>query len=90
MNLENFYSLNYAWLILAVLIFLALVVLKIRAPYGRHANEKWGKMIANHWGWVLDGTACIYNFSYSNFYGATRKRLADLAPGRTLDIALFQ
>lgn len=43
----------WAWMAVGVLTLLVLVVTKIRAPYGRHANEKWGKMIANKWGWVL-------------------------------------
>ena len=51
MNLESFTLLNYAWIGIAVITFLSLVIFKIRAPYGRHATDKWGKMISNHWGW---------------------------------------
>jgi len=51
MKIENFYLLNYAWIGIALITFLLLVILKIRAPYGRHTSRKWGKMISNHWGW---------------------------------------
>lgn len=51
MNMENFTLLNYCWIGIAVITFLALVLFRIRAPYGRHTNEKWGKMIPNHLGW---------------------------------------
>lgn len=40
-----------AWIIIAILIFP--VLLKITAPYGRHAEGKWGLMIDNKLGWVL-------------------------------------
>jgi hypothetical protein len=43
----------WAWMAVGVITLLVLVLTKIRAPYGRHANEKWGKMIPNKWGWVL-------------------------------------
>ncbi len=51
MNLEHFAQLNYIWIAIAILSLVSLVVFNIRAPYGRHANKKWGKMISNHWGW---------------------------------------
>lgn len=44
---------NYVWIAVAVITFLTLVFTKIRAPYGRHSSTKWGKMIANHWGWFF-------------------------------------
>lgn len=37
----------------AVITLISLVVLKVRAPYGRHSNDQWGKMISNKWGWVI-------------------------------------
>lgn len=51
MTFFQFEILNYIWIGIAAATFLILVFTKIRAPYGRHSNEKWGKMIANHWGW---------------------------------------
>src|SRR5580704_3991857 len=41
----------YAWIVLAVIIFFLL--LRITAPYGRHASEKWGPAISNRFGWAI-------------------------------------
>lgn len=43
----------WGWIAIAVITLISLVFLKIRAPYGRHANDKWGKMMDNRWGWFL-------------------------------------
>lgn len=43
----------YGWMGVGIITLTALVVFKIRAPYGRHANDKWGKMIDNKWGWII-------------------------------------
>lgn len=32
---------------------LALLLFKLRAPYGRHSRKGWGKMIPNKWGWFI-------------------------------------
>jgi len=41
----------YIWIGIAIAIFFLL--LKIAAPYGRHASAKWGPQIDNHYGWFL-------------------------------------
>ncbi len=41
----------YTWIGIAVAVFFLL--LKIAAPYGRHATSKWGPQIANHYGWFF-------------------------------------
>lgn len=41
----------YTWIGIAVAVFFLL--LKIAAPYGRHASTKWGPQIDNHYGWFL-------------------------------------
>ncbi len=46
-----FFILTWSWIAVAVITFLSLIVTKIRAPYGRHTREGWGKLIANKWGW---------------------------------------
>lgn len=47
-----FYNFVWAWTILGVIVFL--VNLQIKAPYGRHTNNSWGKkMIDNRLGWIL-------------------------------------
>ena len=49
----SFIALNYFWIGIALVIFIVLVLFKIRAPYGRHASLKWGAVMDNKWGWVL-------------------------------------
>jgi len=41
----------YSWIIVAVIVFF--VLLKITAPYGRHASSKWGPFVSNKWGWMI-------------------------------------
>jgi 3-oxo-5-alpha-steroid 4-dehydrogenase 1 len=40
-----------AWIGVAVMVFL--ILLKVAAPYGRHASEKWGVTISNKLGWMI-------------------------------------
>lgn len=49
----SFSVINYSWIAVAVITLIVLVVTKIRAPYGRHTTDKWGKMIDNKWGWFF-------------------------------------
>ena len=49
----SFDFLNYIWISVAVMTFLALVLFKIKAPYGRHSSQQWGPMISNKWGWFI-------------------------------------
>jgi hypothetical protein len=42
---------TWIWIGVAVVTFISLITLKVRAPYGRHSRQGWGKMIDNHWGW---------------------------------------
>ena len=48
-----FELINYVWISIAVITFLLLVIFKIKAPYGRHSNNKWGAVISNKWGWFI-------------------------------------
>lgn len=41
----------YIWISIAIAVFFLL--LKIVAPYGRHASGKWGPQVDNHYGWLL-------------------------------------
>lgn len=41
----------WGWISIGLVTFLALVMFKIRAPYGRHTRPGWGKLIDNHRGW---------------------------------------
>lgn len=49
----DFKTINYLWIGVAIVTFLALVLFKVKAPYGRHSNEQWGPMISNKWGWFF-------------------------------------
>ncbi len=40
-----------AWIILAVVLFP--ILMRIKAPYGRHENNKWGPVIDNRLGWFI-------------------------------------
>jgi len=48
-----FELINFIWIVIAVITFMVLVIFKIKAPYGRHSNNKWGFMISNKWGWFV-------------------------------------
>ena len=48
----SFYKqLIYSWIALAIVIFL--ILMRITAPYGRHASSKWGPAINNNFGWAI-------------------------------------
>ena len=47
----GFNNFNYIWIAIAIVTFLTLISFNIKAPYGRHSNNKWGAMISNKWGW---------------------------------------
>ncbi len=46
-----FYLTNWVWIGVALVTFLSLVIFNIKAPYGRHTQKGWGKLIPNHLGW---------------------------------------
>jgi protein-S-isoprenylcysteine O-methyltransferase Ste14 len=47
----TFHNLVWGWIILAGVMFM--VLLFVKAPYGRHSSPKWGITIPNRLGWVL-------------------------------------
>ncbi|NNE27826.1 MAG: DUF1295 domain-containing protein [Saprospiraceae bacterium] len=51
MQKSTFEYLVYAWILLGILTFIFLILKKVRAPYGRHSNERWGPTMDNKWGW---------------------------------------
>jgi 3-oxo-5-alpha-steroid 4-dehydrogenase 1 len=51
MTYQIFQNLIYGWMALGAVTFCTL--LRITAPYGRHANAKWGLQINNRLGWIL-------------------------------------
>lgn len=48
---SSYQLIMYTWIAVAVIIFFLL--LKVTAPYGRHASDKWGPQISNNIGWLL-------------------------------------
>ena len=54
----------WAWLILAVPVFL--ILLKVKVPFGRHASDEWGLGIPNKWGWFVMELPAL--FLVSGFY----------------------
>lgn len=52
---ESFYWVAfYVFLGAPFLVFLLIVVLKVKAPYGRFTSNAWGKgMMSSHWAWIL-------------------------------------
>ena len=51
MNYETYKQIIYVWMAIGMAVFFLL--LKVTAPYGRHASSKWGPQISNKIGWVL-------------------------------------
>lgn len=47
----DYQTLLLVWMGIAVIVFL--VLLHIKAPYGRHTTRNWGPMIDNHIGWII-------------------------------------
>ena len=46
-----YFPLLWIWTVLAIPVFLLL--LKVKAPFGRHSTTKWGPSISNKWAWFL-------------------------------------
>jgi hypothetical protein len=51
MDRDSFYLLLWGWAILGLLVFILLLFVK--APYGRHSRRDWGPVIPNRLGWFL-------------------------------------
>ncbi|MCB0706068.1 MAG: DUF1295 domain-containing protein [Saprospiraceae bacterium] len=61
------------WIGIGLITLLSLTVLKIRAPYGRHANDKWGKTISNRWGWFIMELPALLLFPLLVIFGPAEK-----------------
>lgn len=48
---SSYQTIIYVWIGLAIAVFFLL--LRITAPYGRHASAKWGPQVSNNFGWFL-------------------------------------
>jgi len=71
MNLETFKLISYIWIGVGAITFIILVFTNIRAPYGRHATDKWGVMIDNKWGWFWMEMPALLLFPLLAIFGPT-------------------
>ena len=60
MTITTFKLFCYAWIGIALAVFIVLMF--IRAPYGRHTSAKWGPSISNAWGWFLMELPALLTF----------------------------
>lgn len=76
MTIATFNLLVLIWIGFALLLFP--VILKISAPYGRHARTTWGPMINNRIGWFIMEAPALVVFTYLVFTGAGFKQIVIL------------
>lgn len=62
MTTAAFESFVWAWIAIALMVFL--VLLYIPAPYGRHTKKNWGPMIPNRIGWFFMELPALVVFAY--------------------------
>ena len=67
MSEDTFQIIVLAWIGLAVLVFFLL--LKVTAPYGRHAKGNWGPTVNNKLGWMIYELPSLLLISYFIFTG---------------------
>lgn len=67
MSHSTFYLLVYIWIAIAVIIFP--IVLRIKAPYGRHTTRKWGFLINNKLGWIIMESPALLVFAGFFLFG---------------------
>ena len=72
-EIDDFELINYIWIGLAITVFLALVIFKIKTPYGRHTNKNWGPMISNKWGWFIMEFPALIIMPLITLIGPTEK-----------------
>jgi len=61
------------WIWIAIPILLFPLLLKVRAPYGRHTSTGWGPMIDNHWGWFWMEVPALLTFPLLAIFGPEEK-----------------
>jgi 3-oxo-5-alpha-steroid 4-dehydrogenase 1 len=72
-NKETFNILVWCWTILAILLFV--ILLFVKAPYGRHSSGKWGLSISNRWGWFLMEIPSLSIFLFFLLHGDGAKNM---------------
>ena len=66
-----FEILLYSWIVIPISIFP--ILLKVRAPYGRHTTSGWGPSIDNHWGWFIMEIPALLTFPILASFGPEEK-----------------
>jgi isoprenylcysteine carboxyl methyltransferase (ICMT) family protein YpbQ len=66
-----FENILYSWIAIPIILFP--ILLKVRAPYGRHTKSGWGPMIDNHWGWFWMEVPALLTFPLLATFGPTEK-----------------
>ena len=74
MNYETYKLFIYGWMAIGAAVFFLL--LKVTAPYGRHASSKWGPQINNNLGWILmEAPVMVLLMYYVISYAANQKMI---------------
>lgn len=71
----SFNTINYIWILVAVSTFIILISFNIKAPYGRHSSNSWGRMIANKWGWFFMELPAFLLMPIVSITGPSEKKL---------------
>ena len=71
MTLQTLNTLSYVWIGVAIITFL--ILLRVTQPYGRHVTNKWGPMIGNKLGWIIQETPSMIFLSIFFFTGSGTK-----------------
>ncbi len=66
MNYETYRVIIFVWMGFGLATFILL--LNIKAPYGRHVTAGWGLQIGNNLGWVLMETPAIISLGYFGWH----------------------
>ena len=75
-SLKTLNIITCIWIAAGIITFPLL--LKITQPYGRHVNEKWGPMIGNKLGWIIQESPSMIFLSIFFFTGSGVKSHAAL------------
>ena len=71
MGEKPFNILVWIWMTFAFIVFL--ILLFVKAPYGRHSTGKWGVTIPNRWGWFAMEIPSMVIFLFFYITGSAEK-----------------
>lgn len=67
MDPKIFNLICYSWIFLACCVFV--IMLFVKAPFGRHTSENWGISINNKLGWIIMESPSLFIMLYFLFFG---------------------